>query len=202
MTLLGSKRGRLAVWPDDEIKSSPNYSRSCPKCFQCSFCMKSDVFNIAQKSQYIWATFVIKHLPWTFKNRPIWSHCLLVTNARLLLQRSEFNSIIRLKCNLKNRKRGQGLAQMWHNETFFRFDFLSPSLAPPLIMRYFIFYQKLIATTIKSFFSFIFRRINTQLTVYKWSMLINFCRWLDSNRGPLVLEVTALPTEPQPLPND
>ena len=25
---------------------------------------------------------------------------------------------------------------------------------------------------------------------------INFCRWLDSNRGPLVLEATALPTEP------
>ena len=27
-----------------------------------------------------------------------------------------------------------------------------------------------------------------------------FCQWLDSNRGPLVLEVTTLPTEPQPLP--
>ena len=26
-----------------------------------------------------------------------------------------------------------------------------------------------------------------------------FCRWLDSNWGPLVSEVTALPTEPQPL---
>ena len=29
---------------------------------------------------------------------------------------------------------------------------------------------------------------------------VNFCWWLDSNRGPLVMEVTALPTEPQPLP--
>ena len=28
-----------------------------------------------------------------------------------------------------------------------------------------------------------------------------FCQWLDSNRGPLVSEATALPTEPQPLPN-
>ena len=27
-----------------------------------------------------------------------------------------------------------------------------------------------------------------------------FCQWLDSKRGPLVLEETALPTEPQPLP--
>ena len=26
------------------------------------------------------------------------------------------------------------------------------------------------------------------------------CRRLDSNRGPLVSEATALPTEPQPLP--
>ena len=29
---------------------------------------------------------------------------------------------------------------------------------------------------------------------------INFCRWLDSNRGPLELEATALPIEPPPLP--
>ena len=32
-------------------------------------------------------------------------------------------------------------------------------------------------------------------------MFNKFCRWLDSNRGPLVLEARALPTEPQPLPN-
>ena len=32
-----------------------------------------------------------------------------------------------------------------------------------------------------------FRLFNTQLTVYKCSILINFCRWLDSNRGPLVV---------------
>ena len=30
---------------------------------------------------------------------------------------------------------------------------------------------------------------------------INVCQWLDSNCGPLELEVTALPTEPQPLPH-
>ena len=29
---------------------------------------------------------------------------------------------------------------------------------------------------------------------------INICQWLDSNRGPVVSEATALPTEPQPLP--
>ena len=27
---------------------------------------------------------------------------------------------------------------------------------------------------------------------------INVCQWLDSDRGPLELEATALPTEPQP----
>ena len=32
-------------------------------------------------------------------------------------------------------------------------------------------------------------------------MFNKFCRWLNSNRGPLVLEATALPTEPQPLPH-
>ena len=30
-------------------------------------------------------------------------------------------------------------------------------------------------------------------------MFNKFCWWLDSNRGPLVSEATALPTEPQPL---
>ena len=30
---------------------------------------------------------------------------------------------------------------------------------------------------------------------------INFCRWLDSNRRPLVSDATALPTEPQPQPH-
>ena len=40
-----------------------------------------------------------------------------------------------------------------------------------------------------------------QYTVDRKQMFnINFCRWLDSNRGPLVSEATALPTEPQPLP--
>ena len=33
-----------------------------------------------------------------------------------------------------------------------------------------------------------------------FNIYIIFCQWLDSNRGPLVLEATPLPTEPQPLP--
>ena len=39
-----------------------------------------------------------------------------------------------------------------------------------------------------------FRLYNTQLTVNKCSII--FCRWLDSNRRPLVSEAAALPTEP------
>ena len=37
---------------------------------------------------------------------------------------------------------------------------------------------------------------------YSWQKMfnINFFRWLGSNRRPLELEATALPTEPQPLP--
>ena len=36
-----------------------------------------------------------------------------------------------------------------------------------------------------------------------WLLLIvnKICQWLDSNRGSLVSEATALPTVPQPLPN-
>ena len=44
------------------------------------------------------------------------------------------------------------------------------------------------------FFIFVF---SIQLIVNTW---IKVCWWLDSNRGTLVSEETALPTEPQPLP--
>ena len=44
-----------------------------------------------------------------------------------------------------------------------------------------------------------FHLFNPQLTGNKCSIYIIFCQWLDSNRGPLVSEATALPTEPQPL---
>ena len=46
------------------------------------------------------------------------------------------------------------------------------------------------------FFIFIF---SIQLTINKY-LIFNFCRRLDSNRGPVVLEATGLPTEPRPLP--
>ena len=43
-----------------------------------------------------------------------------------------------------------------------------------------------------------FRLFNTVASTQMFH--IKVCRWLDSNRGPLVSEATALPTEPQPLP--
>ena len=44
--------------------------------------------------------------------------------------------------------------------------------------------------------SFIFD-FSIKLTVYRFDKI---CRWQDWNRGPLVSDVTSLPTEPQPLP--
>ena len=48
----------------------------------------------------------------------------------------------------------------------------------------------------QALFFFYFRLFNT---VDSKQMLNKFCQWLDSNRRPLVLEATALPTVPQPL---
>ena len=45
---------------------------------------------------------------------------------------------------------------------------------------------------------FLYFVFSIQLTVH--IVQYKFCRRLDSNHGPLVLEATALPTEPQPLP--
>ena len=39
-----------------------------------------------------------------------------------------------------------------------------------------------------------------QISWQKTLFITNFCRWLDSNRGPLEPEATTLPTAPQPLP--
>ena len=51
---------------------------------------------------------------------------------------------------------------------------------------------------ITSLFFFYFCLFYKQLTMSRFN---KSCRWLDSSRGPLVLEATAMPTEPQPLPN-
>ena len=42
-------------------------------------------------------------------------------------------------------------------------------------------------------FFYVFSTLSSKYFHYK------FCRWLDLNCGSLVLEATALPTEPQPL---
>ena len=53
---------------------------------------------------------------------------------------------------------------------------------------------------IPSLFFFISSFQNTVDSKQMFNLNINPCRWLDSNRGPPVLEATAQPTEPQPLP--
>ena len=61
---------------------------------------------------------------------------------------------------------------------------------------FFLFFKP----AISGLFFFYFRLFNTiQLTVDN-KCSIKFCRCLESNRGPLIPEATALPTEPQPLP--
>ena len=48
------------------------------------------------------------------------------------------------------------------------------------------------------FYIFVFSIHSWQKTNVQY--INKFCQWLDSNRGPLVSEATALPTEPQTLP--
>ena len=55
-----------------------------------------------------------------------------------------------------------------------------------------LFYKR---GAIPGLFSFIF--VYSVFWLHKWQ--IKFCRWRDLNRGSLVSDVTALPTEPPPL---
>ena len=62
----------------------------------------------------------------------------------------------------------------------------------PSILRDNLFFKK-IGHSRRPFSLFFF---SIQLTV---NVQFNVCWWLDSNHGPLALEATALPTEPQPF---
>ena len=54
----------------------------------------------------------------------------------------------------------------------------------------------------KSFLETILGLIFSLFSWFQYSLILNkVLRWLDSNRRSLVLEATALPTEPQPLPS-
>ena len=66
-----------SVEPDVIPKSSPIFTRSCPKNCHSSFYLKRPAFKLAQKSPkfwvYFWTNICHKEL---FKNCPIWSHWL------------------------------------------------------------------------------------------------------------------------------
>ena len=86
------------------------------------------------------------------------------------------------------------LAAKWLAHTCFAFgrwgfDSHASSFRPTSI-----FYKGAIPATF--FFIYVFL---VQLTLN--NVQYTFCWWLDSNRGSLVLEATALPTVPQPLHN-
>ena len=63
-----------------------------------------------------------------------------------------------------------------------------------VLQSFFFFFKK---WAIPGLFFIYFRLFNT---VDNKQMLNKICRWLESNRGPLVSKASALPTEPQPLP--
>ena len=67
----GVSPGADQVWPDAEIKSSPNFSKSCQKCCQISFIWKGTFFKIALKSLNIWATFKTKYFTQNFRKSSI-----------------------------------------------------------------------------------------------------------------------------------
>ena len=63
--------------------------------------------------------------------------------------------------------------------------------------------------SLNCFFFFFKKKVDHSRPLFIYFRLLNkvdnkcsikFCRWLESNRGPLVTKSTALPTEPQPLP--
>ena len=84
-SFLSPKRGRpkvwkaavvesASVWPDIEIKSSPSFSKSCPKSSLTSLTEKQWFSQMSKKSSNIWATLVIKFVTKNVKNRPFRSH--------------------------------------------------------------------------------------------------------------------------------
>ena len=47
------------VWPNVDIKGSPKFSKSCPKCRHSSLYLRTYDFKKPKKSPYIWASFKV-----------------------------------------------------------------------------------------------------------------------------------------------
>ena len=61
---------RPSVWPDVGVKSSPIFSKSCPKCSQCRFYIRVRFFKIAQRVAIILATFARDFVTKNFQKSP------------------------------------------------------------------------------------------------------------------------------------
>ena len=62
---------RPSVWPDVGVKSSPIFSKSCPKCSQCRFYIRVRFFKIATKKlSIIWASFGKSFVAKNFQKSP------------------------------------------------------------------------------------------------------------------------------------
>ena len=129
------------------------------------------------------------------KGRPLWGKCILKQRpfCKKVSAESVAKWVISEKWNWKfatfwrKKEKKQGLPSTRERRANVRLHSLSNSLQS---------ISFLINGPIPASFFFIFV-FSVQLIVKSW---LKFCRWLDSNSGPLVLEATALPTEPQPLP--
>ena len=83
----------VAVWPDAEIKSSPKYSKCCPKLTMHYFTWAVMLFKRAQKVtehlDYLWKKFFCQ----SFQNRPIWSHWVVAAASfKIIIERSTVSS--------------------------------------------------------------------------------------------------------------
>ena len=66
----------MLVWPNDGIKSSPIFSKSCPKSSCTSFYFNGAIILINPKVNSYLGYFCLKNCPKKqFKSSPIWSHC-------------------------------------------------------------------------------------------------------------------------------
>ena len=63
-------QGGCREWPDDKLKSCPNFSKSCPKSSHSSLTVKILLFTLAHKlTKCIWASFDSNHVTKNFQKQ-------------------------------------------------------------------------------------------------------------------------------------
>ena len=138
-------------------------------------------FRIAQKSTNVRAASVRKFVDsWPFKYSPIWSHCHHWPASLGITQG--------LRKSPKKKRQDDNLLMEKIAELFLTVNVDCPS------------FFKIVPFPASFFFFSFFLYFCLFSTVLIQLIENQICWWLDSNRGTVVSEVTALPTVPQPLP--